>query len=110
MARRGRIDVIESIAVVPRLQPTDSVGVGELAQALAMALTNSLAQLPKVRVVPRQQAFAAGSTLGDPLAIAKQLGAHAVLLIQIEPAADRQRWSCNSSTPSTARKSGQGIH
>ena len=80
-----RIDVIESIAVVPRLQPTASAEVGKLAQALATALTNSLAQLPKVRVVPRQQAFAAGSTLGDPLAIAKQLGVHAVLLIQIEP-------------------------
>jgi eukaryotic-like serine/threonine-protein kinase len=81
---RERPDVIESIAVVPRLEMATPAEAGALAEGIARTLVNSLTQLPNVRVAPRQRAFAAGASLEDPFAIAQRLGVHALLLITVE--------------------------
>jgi serine/threonine protein kinase/tetratricopeptide (TPR) repeat protein len=82
---RERLDVIDSIAVVPRVDASAPREAGDLARGIAKALVNSLTQLPNVSVTPREMAFVAGSHAEDPYTIAEQLGVHAVLLIRVEP-------------------------
>ena len=105
-----RIDVIESIAVVPRLQPTASPEVGKLAQALR----DGADQQPGAAAEGSGRAAPAGichqQHLGDPLAIAKQTGVHAATA---HP--DRTRQPIGSAGVATRRRRappgslGQGI-
>jgi serine/threonine protein kinase/tetratricopeptide (TPR) repeat protein len=70
---------IDSLAVLPLENATGDPETEYLSDGIAETLINSLAQLRKIRVVPRTLAFRHRGLSVDPLAAGRELGVRAVL-------------------------------
>jgi len=70
---------IDSLAVLPLENANSDPATEYLGDGIAETLINSLAQLRKVRVVPRTLAFRYRGSAVDPLAAGRELGVRAVL-------------------------------
>jgi serine/threonine protein kinase len=70
---------IDSLAVLPLENATGDPETEYLSDGIAETLINTLAQLRKIRVVPRTLAFRYRGTAVDPLAVGRELGVRAVL-------------------------------
>src|SRR4029453_18797084 len=72
--------IIDSLAVLPFENASGDPDAGYLSDGIAETLINTLAQLRKIRVLPRTLSFRnRGGTSGDPLAAGRELGVRAVL-------------------------------
>jgi serine/threonine protein kinase/tetratricopeptide (TPR) repeat protein len=70
---------IDSLAVLPLENASADPDAGYLSDGIAETLINSLAQLRKIRVVPRTLSFRYRATGVDPLTAGRELGVRAVL-------------------------------
>src|SRR4029453_2042419 len=70
---------IDSLAVLPLENASADPDTGYLSDGIAETLINSLAQLRKIRIVPRTLSFRYRATGVDPLVAGRGLGARAVL-------------------------------
>lgn len=70
---------IDSLAVLPLENASGDAETEYLSDGIAETLINSLAQLRKIRVVPRAVAFHYRGPGVDPLAVGRELGVRAVL-------------------------------
>jgi serine/threonine protein kinase len=77
--RRGVSSPIESLAVLPFLNVASDPNLDYLIDGVPEALTNTLAQQPKLRVIPRSRAFRYKDPEFDPVQAGRELGVHAVL-------------------------------
>jgi non-specific serine/threonine protein kinase len=71
--------IIDSLAVLPLENGSGDPEAEYLSDGIAETLINTLAQLRKIRVVPRTLSFKYRGTGGDPLAAGRKLGVRAVL-------------------------------
>ncbi|HXQ27316.1 MAG TPA: protein kinase [Candidatus Acidoferrales bacterium] len=71
--------VIDSLAVLPLENASGDPEAEYLSDGIAETLINSLAQLRKIRVVPRTLSFRYRGAGADPLAAGRELGVRAVL-------------------------------
>jgi TolB-like protein/Tfp pilus assembly protein PilF len=71
--------LIDSLAILPLENASGDPGVEYLSDGIAETLINTLAQLRKIRVVPRAVAFRHRGPGVDPLATGRELGVRAVL-------------------------------
>ena len=72
-------NVIDSLAVLPLENASGDPDADYLSDGIAETLINSLAQLRKIRIVPRALAFRHRGPGVDPLAVGRELGVRAVL-------------------------------
>jgi serine/threonine protein kinase/Tfp pilus assembly protein PilF len=70
---------IDSLAVLPFENASADPDAGYLSDGIAETLVNTLAQLRKIRVLPRTLSFRYRGTSGDPLSAGRELGVRAVL-------------------------------
>jgi serine/threonine protein kinase/Flp pilus assembly protein TadD len=77
-ARENEV-AIESIAVLPFANQTNDPNTEYLSDGLTESVINSLAQLPNLRVIPRDSVFRYKNKGGDSLAAGQELGVRAVL-------------------------------
>ena len=70
---------IDSLAILPLENASGDSETEYLSDGIAETLINSLAQLRKIRVVPRTLAFRHRGPAMDPLAVGRELGVKAVL-------------------------------
>jgi serine/threonine protein kinase/lipopolysaccharide biosynthesis regulator YciM len=87
-ARAGKVErssstkhasAIDSLAVLPLENASDDPEAEYLSEGIAETLINSLAQLRKIRVVPRTLSFRYRGPALDSLAVGRELGVRAVL-------------------------------
>ena len=71
--------IIDSLAVLPFENASADPDAGYLSDGIAETLINTLAQLRKIRVLPRTLSFRYRGTSGDPLSAGRELGVRAVL-------------------------------
>jgi eukaryotic-like serine/threonine-protein kinase len=71
--------VIDSLAVLPLENASGDPDADYLSDGIAETLINSLAQLRKIRVVPRAVAFRHRGPGVDPMAVGRELGVRAVM-------------------------------
>src|SRR5437868_805720 len=70
---------VESIAVLPLVNQDKNPDVDYLVDGLTESIINSLAQLPRLKVIPRSSAFRYKGKEIDPLKAGNELGVRAVL-------------------------------
>jgi eukaryotic-like serine/threonine-protein kinase len=70
---------IDSLAILPLENASDDPEAEYLSDGIAETLINTLAQLRKIRIVPRAIAFRHRGRDVDPLAVGRELGVRAVL-------------------------------
>jgi serine/threonine-protein kinase len=77
--RRRSRRVIESLAVLPLVNNTDTAELDYFSDGMTESLINSLSQIPRLRVMARSTVFRYKRQTADPQAIGRQLGVQAVL-------------------------------
>lgn len=77
--RSSRSKAIDSLAVLPLLNASDDLQMEYLSDGITESIINSLAQLPKLRVVPRSTVFRYKGRDADPQEVGLVLGVRAVL-------------------------------
>jgi serine/threonine protein kinase len=75
----GRQGAVDSLVVLPLHNASNDPATDYLSDGIAETLINSLAQLRKIRVIPRTLSFRHRGLNVDPLAIGREFGARAVL-------------------------------
>ena len=79
MTRRPRTRrAIDSLAVLPLVNASRDPEIEYLCDGISESIINSLAKLPKLRVVPRSTVFRYKESGADPLEIGRELGVRAV--------------------------------
>ena len=79
---------IESIAILPFTNASGDPEMEYLSDGLTESLINSLAQLPRLRVLPRTTVFRFKGKTDDPQRIGKELGVRAVLTGRVQQRGD----------------------
>ncbi|MFQ5877009.1 MAG: protein kinase [Acidobacteriota bacterium] len=82
-------DTIDSIAVLPFVNASDSADVEYLSDGITESLINSLASLPNLRVVPRSSAFRYKGREVDPRQAGRELNVRAVVTGRVTQRGDR---------------------
>jgi tetratricopeptide (TPR) repeat protein len=86
--RQGSLSGIESLAVLPFSEAGQRAGEEYLGEGLAESLTNSLSQLPDLKVVPRSVAFRFRGRESDPGPVGRELKVAALLTGRITHRSD----------------------
>ncbi len=79
---------IESIAILPFVNASGDPEMEYLSDGLTESLINSLAQLPRLRVLPRTTVFRFKGKADDPQRIGQELGVRAVLTGRVQQRGD----------------------
>jgi len=87
--QRGSRRKINSVAVLPFENKTGGLDAEYLSEGITESIINSLAQLPHVRVVPRNSVFRYKNLDMDPRSIGEELAARSVLVGRILASGDR---------------------
>ncbi len=88
-ARWSAEAAIDSIAVLPFVNQSGDPDTEYLSDGLTESTINSLAQLPKMRVIARSSVFRYKGKEIDPVVVARELGVRAVFTGRITERADR---------------------
>jgi TolB-like protein/Tfp pilus assembly protein PilF len=70
---------VDSVAVLPFVNATGNPDIEYLSEGITQGLINTLAQLPKLKVVSLMSAYRYKGKSIDPPAVARELGVHAIL-------------------------------
>jgi TolB-like protein/Tfp pilus assembly protein PilF/tRNA A-37 threonylcarbamoyl transferase component Bud32 len=70
---------VDSVAVLPFVNATGDANAEYLSEGITQGLINTLAQLPKLRVVSLMSAYRYKGKSIDPPAVARELGVHTIL-------------------------------
>jgi TolB-like protein/tetratricopeptide (TPR) repeat protein/tRNA A-37 threonylcarbamoyl transferase component Bud32 len=76
---RSKENAVDSVAVLPFVNATGDANAEYLSEGITQGLINTLAQLPKLKVVSLMSAFRYKGKAIDPPAVARELGVHTIL-------------------------------
>ncbi len=76
---RSKENSVDSVAVLPFVNATGDSSAEYLSEGITQGLINTLAQLPKLKVVSLMSAYRYKGKAIDPPAVARELGVHAIL-------------------------------
>jgi TolB-like protein/Tfp pilus assembly protein PilF len=76
---RSKENLVDSVAVLPFVNATGDASAEYLSEGITQGLINTLAQLPKLKVVSLMSAYRYKGKAIDPPAVARELGVHAIL-------------------------------
>ena len=85
---RNNAGPIDSLAILPFTNASGDPEMEYLSDGLTESLINSLAQLPRLRVLPRTTVFRFKGKADDPQRIGKELGVRAVLTGRVQQRGD----------------------
>ncbi len=85
---RSNTGPIDSLAILPFTNASGDPEMEYLSDGLTESLINSLAQLPRLRVLPRTTVFRFKGKADDPQRIGKELGVRAVLTGRVQQRGD----------------------
>jgi len=77
--KRSKENSIDSVAVLPFVNATGDANAEYLSEGITQSLINTLAQLPKLKVVSLMSAFRYKGKAIDPPAVARELGVRTIL-------------------------------
>ncbi len=76
---RSKENSVDSVAVLPFVNATGDSNAEYLSEGITQGLINTLAQLPKLKVVSLMSAYRYKGKAIDPPAVARELGVHTIL-------------------------------
>jgi len=76
---RSKENLVDSVAVLPFVNATGDASAEYLSEGITQGLINTLAQLPKLKVVSLMSAYRYKGKATDPPAVARELGVHTIL-------------------------------
>jgi TolB-like protein/Tfp pilus assembly protein PilF/tRNA A-37 threonylcarbamoyl transferase component Bud32 len=76
---RSKENSVDSVAVLPFVNATGDANAEYLSEGITQGLINTLAQLPKLKVVSLMSAYRYKGKSIDPPAVARELGVHTIL-------------------------------
>jgi TolB-like protein/Tfp pilus assembly protein PilF len=76
---RSKENSVDSVAVLPFVNATGDANAEYLSEGITQGLINTLAQLPKLKVVSLMSAYRYKGKAIDPPAVARELGIHTIL-------------------------------
>ena len=76
---RSKQTSVDSVAVLPFVNATGDANAEYLSEGITQSLINTLAQLPKLKVVSLMSAYRYKGKAIDPPAVARELGVHSIL-------------------------------
>jgi TolB-like protein/tetratricopeptide (TPR) repeat protein len=76
---RSKENSVDSVAVLPFVNATGDANAEYLSEGITQSLINTLAQLPKLKVVSLMSAYRYKGKAIDPPAVARELGVHTIL-------------------------------
>jgi non-specific serine/threonine protein kinase len=76
---RSKENSVDSVAVLPFVNATGDANAEYLSEGITQGLINTLAQLPKLKVVSLMSAYSYKGKAIDPPAVARELGVHTIL-------------------------------
>ncbi|MGB4785980.1 MAG: protein kinase, partial [Candidatus Acidiferrum sp.] len=85
---RTKENSIDSVAVLPFVNATGDANAEYLSEGITQSLINTLAQLPKLKVVSLMSAYRYKGKSIDPPAVARELGVHSILTGRMTQQAD----------------------
>ena len=85
---RSKENSVDSVAVLPFVNATGDANAEYLSEGITQGLINTLAQLPKLKVVSLMSAYRYKGKSIDPPAVARELGVHSILTGRMTQQAD----------------------
>jgi len=76
---RSKLNSVDSVAVLPFVNATGDTNAEYLSEGITQGLINTLAQLPKLKVVSLMSAYRYKGKAIDPPAVGRELGVHTIL-------------------------------